>query len=59
MMDNKLTTEKMVLTALENEIQLTITSSFSLNFDPTTENVKKEGLCVVKHRITQGKNKSK
>lgn len=56
MMDNKLTTEKMVLTVLENEIQLTITSSFSLNFDPTTENFKKEGLCVVKHRITQGKN---
>jgi len=44
-----------VLTVLENEILLTVTSSFSLNFDPTTENFKKEGLCAVKHRITQGK----
>lgn len=46
---------KWVLTVLENEIMFDITSSFSLNFDQTIKNLKKEGPCAVKHRIAQEK----
>lgn len=44
-----------MLTVLENEIMFYITSSFSLNFDQTIENLKKEEPRAVKHRITWGK----
>jgi len=44
-----------VLTVLENETMFDKTSSFSLNFDQTVKNLKKEEPCAVKYRITRGK----